>query len=305
MQNITTKQFQILTDIDLVWNFMAEINTPDCANGLPAPFFEYALTSTWFDKSLLYLNRLWLDGETVVAFVYYEDPITNIFFNLRPGYEFLAEEMLQYAQWNMPGHEADQTLVLFPGQTALIRTVQNLGYSLAGESTNMVLDFDRHILNFDLPEGFHFVDPGQVDPVKLARCTWKGFDHEDKGPFENWLAPDPGTPWNPQKAYQGTAGPLLAPPPHSTYQHNCIIADDTGEYACFSGMWWVPGNALAYMEPLCTVPEHRGKGLAAAALTRHCRSLIPLGAKYMTGGGHPFYRRIGYNRKVRWLYWKR
>jgi predicted N-acetyltransferase YhbS len=70
-------------------------------------------------------------------------------------------------------------------------------------------------------------------------------------------------------------------------------------------MWWVPENRLAYMEPLCTVPEHRGKGLAAAALSMHVRRLRPLGARLMTGGGSPFYARIGYNREIHWQHWEK
>lgn len=48
------------------------------------------------------------------------------------------------------------------------------------------------------------------------------------------------------------------------------------------------------MEPLCTIPEHRRKGLAIAALSEHYRRLKPLGATRMTGGGDPFYQKIGY-----------
>ena len=59
-------------------------------------------------------------------------------------------------------------------------------------------------------------------------------------------------------------------------------------------MWWVPENHLAYMEPLCTVPEHQHKGLAAAALSHHVRVLGALGAEVMTGGGNEFYKKIGY-----------
>ena len=43
--NIKTKQFQILTDINLVWNFMTDIYDPYFANGAAAPFFEYARRS--------------------------------------------------------------------------------------------------------------------------------------------------------------------------------------------------------------------------------------------------------------------
>jgi len=58
-------------------------------------------------------------------------------------------------------------------------------------------------------------------------------------------------------------------------------------------MWWTPENHLAYMEPLCTVPEYRYRGLASAALSELYRRMKPLGATHMTGGGNPFYRKIG------------
>ncbi|MFQ9801749.1 MAG: hypothetical protein ACLR23_25835 [Clostridia bacterium] len=36
-------------------------------------------------------------------------------------------------------------------------------------------------------------------------------------------------------------------------------------------MWWTPENKLAYLEPLCTIPEYRNRGLAAAALSEMYR----------------------------------
>ncbi len=89
-------------------------------------------------------------------------------------------------------------------------------------------------------------------------------------------------------------GATIAPAPHATYEYTTVIADENDNYVCFSGMWWVPENKLAYMEPLCTVPEHQHKGLAAAALSHHEKNLRPLGAEVMTGGGNDFYRKIGY-----------
>lgn len=71
-------------------------------NGMPAPFFEHALSSSWMDKNLLYLNRFWLDDNVPVAYVYYENPANHIFFALMPGYESLANEMIAYADRYMP-----------------------------------------------------------------------------------------------------------------------------------------------------------------------------------------------------------
>ncbi len=302
---ITTKNFQFLTDIDLAWNLLVKSAEPLGQNGMPAPFFEYALSSSWMDKNLLYLNRFWLDDGNPVAFVYYENPVNHIFFALLPGYEFLADEMIAYADCYMPKKEGERELILFPGQRALIEAAERKGYALAYAYDEMLLDFDKTELDYELPDGFRFVSPGELDPVKMAVCCWKGFDHEDKGPFENWEDEDPGTDWNPQKAYQGVINSFLAPPPHSTYEYEVVIADEEGEYACYSGMCWVKENALAYMEPLCTIPKYRGMGLARAALTRHYRTLKPLGARIMTGGDNEFYRRIGYTETLRWLHMKK
>lgn len=63
--------------------------------------------------------------------------------------------------------------------------------------------------------------------------------------------------------------------------------------------------ALVYMEPLCTVPEYRRRGLAAAALSELYRRLKPLGATHMTGGGDPFYAKIGFEPCVEWGYYER
>ena len=45
------------------------------------------------------------------------------------------------------------------------------------------------------------------------------------------------------------------------------------------------------MEPLCTIPEYRHKGLAAAALSEMYRKTKALGATHMTGGSGRFYQK--------------
>lgn len=305
MKNIITKQFQILTDINLAWDFMTDVYKPYFANGPAAPFFEYALTSTWMNKEYLYLNRFWIEDGRVVGFVFTEASVTSIFFNLRPGYEELADEMVCYAENYFPDFGEGREIIIFSGQKALIQAVQKRGYKLSYENVDLLFDFRKSKLNYDLPEGFHFVDPLLIDTLKLAKCTWNGFNAEELGPFENWDNPNSENFMNPYKSYQGIVSSTLAPPPHSTYKYNVIIANKHEDYVCFSGMWWVPENKLAYMEPLCTVPEYRKKGLAAAALTQHYRRLKALGAEYMTGGGNDFYKRIGYEDEIHWLHWKK
>ena len=304
IMNITTKQFQLLSDVNLVWDFLTDIYDRETGSGVAAPFFEYALQSSWMDQSYSYLDRLWLDGDRVVAFVFYEAPVTDIFFSVRKGYEFLADELVDYAISSMPNFDRQQRLVLFNGQEYLMDAAAKRGFILTEEYEDRHFDF-RKELNHPLPEGYHFVDPKEADGFKLAKLLWYGFGHGEDGPFEGWDRQDCSTDWTPAKSYKGVIGPMTAPAPHSTHEYDVIIADESGEYVCFSGMWWVPKNALAYMEPLCTHPDHRRRGLAAAALSRHYHRMKALGATHMTGGGDPFYEKLGYGKGIHWTKWKR
>lgn len=308
MGKIKTKQFQVLTDINMAWDFMVEVYYAVGDKGtqsVEAPFFEYALTSTWMNKNYLHLCRFWMDGDVVVGFVFYENPITNIHFVLRPGYEDLADEMIAYAIDVFPDVNNEKEFAFSEVQKALIEAAEKRGYKLCRKEREYRLDITESVLNYELPQGFHFVETSKVDPLKLARCTWKGFNEWELGPFENWDVPDDKTDWNPHRSYTGVLSNVIAPPPHSTYEHNIIIANEDGEYVCFSGMWWVSENRLAYMEPLCTIPEYRHQGLAAAALTGHYRKFKEMGGKFLTGGGNDFYRRIGYDVEVYTLIYRR
>lgn len=308
MGKITTKQFQVLTDSNMAWDFMVEVYEDTGENGIEnaeAPFFEYALTSTWMNKSYLHLCRFWMDEDMVVGFVFYEDPVTNLHFVLRPGYEELADEMITYAIEAFPDVNGEKEFAFSTGQKALMEAAEKRGYKLWKKEREYRLDMTASALNYELPKGFHYVDPAEVDAVKLTRCTWKGFNEWELGPFENWDVPNDKTEWSPHKSYTGVLGNVMAPPPHSTYEHNIIIANEEGEYVCFSGMWWVPENKLAYMEPLCTIPEYQHRGLAAAALTAHYRRFKEKGGRFLTGGGNEFYRKIGYDTEVYTLIYRK
>ena len=293
--DISTKQFQKDTDLNLVWDFLVDIYDRK-QGGIAAPFFEYAVYSSWMDKTYLSLDRLWFDGRKTVGFVFHESPVTDIYFKIRPGYEFLAEEMVGYAMDHMPDFDNAQQFMLFNGQEYIMKIAEEKGFSLQYDYEERHFDFSKQ-LNHELPAGFHFVDPAHVDPVKLARCCWYGFNnHLENGEFENWTSEDESQDWTPAKSYRGILASVQNPPPHSTHEYDLIISDEHGEYVCYSGMWWVKDNHLAYMEPLCTVPRYRKMGLASAALTEHYRRLKPLGATHMTGGADPFYEKIGYGK---------
>ena len=292
MKNLTTRQFSVLGDCGKIYQFMLDIYERDWRNGVAAPFFEYAFSSFtyWMDISYSYKNRIWEDNGEIVAFCFCESPVTDIYFSLKPGYEELALEMIAYADEHMPRKDGKNQLILFGEQTALINAAKELGYQQVYERNEMQLDFED-ALDYPLPEGFHFVKPEEYDMDKISKCCWKGFDHEEtEGPWDHQYE---------QNNYQ------LQVAPHATAELAVIIADKQGEYACYAGMWWTPQNKLAYMEPLCTIPKYRNRGLAAAALSEMYRKMKKQGATHMTGGDNEFYKKIGYKSAVKWTYWRK
>ena len=291
---ITTKQFQILTDINPVWKLMTDVYDHAESNGPAAPFFEYAITSPWCDRDYLRLNRFWMDGDKPVAFVFYEQPVNQIYFVLRPGYESLASEMIEYVEKTYPKFEDPLELVFSSGQTALIEAAKRKGYAFTYNEIDRIFDFRQGKLDYPLDPRYHFVDPVTSDPLKVAKCLWDGFNKSELGEFKNWDIPEKNDGRSPHELYQNVLGATISPAPHATYEYTTIIADENEDYVCFAGMWWVPENKLAYLEPLCTVPEHQHKGLAAAVLSRYDSIFRPLGAEIMTGGGSEFYKNIGY-----------
>lgn len=291
MKHITTRQFSVLVDCGKIYQFMLDIYERDWRNGVPAPFFEYAFSSFayWMDITYSYKNCIWEDNGKIVAFCFYENPMTDIYFSLKPGYEELASEMIAYADAHMSvGGEIQ--LILFGGQDSLMNAAKQAGYCQKSEDWDMQFDFDD-VLDYSLPEGFHFVSSDEYDMNKINKCCWKGFDHEQNEGL-----------WNHQYEQNNY---LLEVAPHATMDLAVIIADEKGEYVCYAGMWWTPENKLAYMEPLCTIPEYRHRGLASAALSELYRKTKALGATHMTGGFNDFYKAIGYKPAEKWTYWRK
>ena len=268
---IRTKQFQILTDIGLAWKLMTDVYNHEETNGPAAPFFEYAIISSWLDKDYLRLNRFWLDGDLPVAFVFYEAPVTSTYFVLRPGYEFLAGEMIGYAETAWPEFDEPRELNLLSGQKTLIEEAEKRGYTVEYEESDLIFDFRKGKLDYPLPEGYHFVNARASDPLKSAKCLWDGFNSEERGECVDWEIPKKAGGLSPHELYQNVLCASIAPSPHATYDYTVIIADANEDYVCFSGMWWMRG----------------------------------LGAEIMTGGGNDFYRKIGYQDEHRWLHMKK
>ena len=67
MKNITARNFRILCDFMDVYQFMTETYNRNWQNGVPAPFFEYALSSDWMAKPILFV----LQKTLLIIFIFH------------------------------------------------------------------------------------------------------------------------------------------------------------------------------------------------------------------------------------------
>lgn len=138
---------------------------------------------------------------------------------------------------------------------------------------NTVLQLNLSVaLEYRIPDGYR-VNPETfaMDPWQYQLVIHKGFDNEG--------IPEP---WSAEVFTRGVH------PPIRTF----AIAGDT--YCAHCGLWYTEGDT-AYVEPVATVPEHRKKGLAKAAIYEACNRARKLGAKRATVlSDQEFYHRIGF-----------
>jgi len=276
MNSIIKRPYRCLCDFERIYDFMVRQYSIDCRNGCMPPYFEYAQQMHWSEKTQNHRFAIWEDNGSVVAFCWYESSIGEAFFNYASGYECLIPEMISHAEYRLADDGGNLQLQAYGSQTALLDEAAKQGYVVTNRYNEGILDLTKHQIYVRLPDGYVFEKPGAYDMSKMIEATWRGFDNigEPKGGTER--------------------GYHLQAAPNATPELDVVIKTVDGEYVCYAGMWWVPQNKLAYLEPFCTVPEHRGKGLGKAALAEMVRRVKALGATHMTGGDNPFYFGIGY-----------
>ena len=79
-----------------------------------------------------------------------------------------------------------------------------------------------------------------------------------------------------------------------------------GTLTAYCCVWYRSDTEYAYVEPVCTVPAFRGRGLAAALLSEALARAKALGAKeaYVISD-LPFYRKLGFETARHYrFYWK-
>lgn len=251
--------------------------------------FEWMYEHPEFDKGARDAIGLWFDGDRVVGAAIYDMYFGEAFCGVLPEYEALYPEVLGYAYDSLKD-ENGLAIAICDGNAAEIEAAKKAGFAPIDQTeTIMKIDLDAP-RDAALPEGFTLYEPHPVeDAEKMQWLFWQGFDHgEDRAEFER----------------EESVMPRVRK--HMRRELGIAAVDETGEYAAFCCLWFSEKTDYAYVEPVCTVPRHRGKGLAKALLFEAMNRARALGAKtaYVISD-MPFYEKLGFRKAYRCTFYRK
>lgn len=277
-------------DYEAVCNFLIELNRKD-QNHINWNWgrFEWMADHPEFDKSLMRSIGLWTDGEKVVGAAIYDMYFGEAFVGALPEYSSLYPETLDYAYRRLKD-EKGLGIAVCDTCADEISAAKSAGFTPTEQTeTVMSLDLNKE-LPADLPDGLHYMELAPVkEPYAFQWLLWQGFDHgTDKAKFEK------------QEQIIPRARPHLNP------YLSVAVENADGEKTAYCCLWYSDKTDYAYVEPVCTIPAYRGKGIAKAVIYEALNRARALGAKkaYVLSD-MPFYEKLGFKKDRQFtFYWK-
>jgi GNAT superfamily N-acetyltransferase len=217
----------------------------------------------------------------------------EVFFQRHPGYDFLLDEMLDFAEAHLCNRERNLLLIpIYDYDEAFQAVVRARGYQRNDEYIlwDSVFAIQPELPEYTLPEGYRLQSMADDNDLDRRRKAFGlGFSHPDPKDWPSLLANQE----------------LQKAPDYRCELDLYVVAPD-GEFASFCIAWWDEHNRIAMLEPVGTVPEHRRKGLARAVVLEAIRRVAVLGAeRVFVGSDQVFYLSIGFELAYSGHHWRK
>ena len=296
---IQVRPYNPATDYEPASRFFIDVYEPgDRLLNWLQPRWEYMHHHPFIADVPLETIAVFEEDDRIVGLAHPEDKLTFVYFQRRRGYDHILPAMFAHAT----AHFGGPSIMLERKIIGLF--VNDFDHEL--QSVAESFGYERHpeyhdgYSNFDLtqpvpltvvPDGFRIQSLAEEnDQRKINQCLWRGFNHEG------------------EISEEAAAAPAVAQSaPNFRKDHTIVAVDAHGDYASYAGIWHVPENGLAYVEPVATDPLFRRKGLARACVLESLRRVQAEGATVAwVGSDQEFYSAIGFNKKFQrdlWIKW--
>ena len=251
--------------------------------------FEWMMEHPEFDKSLSSSIGLWWEKDQVVGAAIYYMYFGEAFCAVLPGYESFYPAILDYAYRELQDDNGLGIAVNDSNQDE-IKAVTKAGFSPAEQSETIMRIDLLDPLPVKLPDDLRLTLPHPVDDAyEIQWLFWQGFDHgSDRAAFEQQESPTPQTR------------------PHFNRELSVAAVNADGAFVAYCCLWYSDKTDYAYVEPVCTIPPYRGKGIAKALIYEALNRAQTLGAKeaYVISDS-AFYEKLGFRKTYHYtFYWK-
>jgi predicted N-acetyltransferase YhbS len=280
-----------------IYDFLVEIyQHGDVLHSWLAPRWEYAhFHPSTQEMDLTKFGIAEQDGQ-IIGVVHSESNPAEVICQVRQGYEQIQVDLLDYAEevgyrgMSQSRKKPFRAVYIYDQDTEFGSQVAARGYEKWEDfgEVHSAYPLGEEIPASILPDGFNLQTlTDENDFTKINQVLWRGFNHSGEPPEEEIK----GRKFAQQSPYFRKDLTIVAVAPN-------------GDYVSYCGMYYVPENKVAYLEPLATDPDYRRMGLAKAIVLESMRRVRALGAEVCwVGSGQPFYTAIGFEIKFTIFPW--
>lgn len=244
-----------------------------------------------FDISISDKIGLWYSDDKIVGTAIFDHYLGEAFFAVKKGYEELKKEIICYMIENF-SDENGLGIAVNDNDNKTIELMLSCGFSPCEQSENILdMSLDEADLSFNINDDIKLCCLDiKNDLYKHHRLLWKGFDHEGKPPVDEDTIKKQSR--------------MLSACNLNTGLHITAV-NEKSEYVAYCGLWYDNKTDYVYVEPVCTIPEYRNKGLAKAVINEALIRAYNMGVKsaYVISDSE-FYKRIGFRQHSHYtFYW--
>lgn len=246
--------------------------------------WDWMITHSYLDQSNLNKIRLWEVQDEIVGIVTFDTVLDTSYCITLPNYEYLKTEMFKYIDENYCVNNLIKVVIPMNDLETQKIAYQNGFCATSKAEHDAVFYKGISSLQYILPDGYKMISMVDgFDPYEYLNCLWKGFNHEVNG-----------------------EGPLVYGESEKRqaeiemYRDNVdlslklAIVNSEGHYVAYCGLWFDKQLDFGLIEPLATIPECRGLGLAKALVYEGVKRVFNQGAdRVFVGSNQVFYYSIG------------